>query len=282
MKFNVSFYVAAYNAERTISRCLNSIINQSIKPLEIIVVNDGSIDDTSKILLNFRKNIKIINNPKNLGLAQSRNIAIKNSSSDYVAAVDADVFCSKNWLKFLLKDLVYKNIELVGGKLIELDSKDRVNKWRELNMRQNWGDKDILNPDFVFGCNTLLKKKIWENFFKYDQNYKTNGEDVNFSRRLREKNYNTFYNSKAICYHMQFDNIDSLSKRYWRYNYYGAGIKNKTFFKSFKVCIREIKKTILRIFRHCSLSQYKLIQIDFLVLIKYFFLEFKNYYYEKN
>lgn len=164
MKFNVSFYVAAYNAERTISRCLNSIINQSIKPLEIIVVNDGSIDDTSKILLNFRKNIKIINNPKNLGLAQSRNIAIKNSSSDYVAAVDADVFCSKNWLKFLLKDLVYKNIELVGGKLIELDSKDRVNKWRELNMRQNWGDKDILNPDFVFGCNTLLKKKSGKTF----------------------------------------------------------------------------------------------------------------------
>ena len=77
MKFNVSFYVAAYNAERTISRCLNSILNQSIKPLEIIVVNDGSIDDTSKILLNFRKNIKIINNSKNLGLAQSRNIAIK-------------------------------------------------------------------------------------------------------------------------------------------------------------------------------------------------------------
>lgn len=282
MKFNVSFYVAAYNAERTISRCLNSILNQSIKPLEIIVVNDGSIDDTSKILLNFRKNIKIINNSKNLGLAQSRNIAIKNSRSDYVAALDADVYCSKNWLKFLLKDLVYKNIELAGGKLIELNTKDSANKWRELNMKQNWGDKDILNPNFVFGCNTLLKKNIWENFFKYDQNYKTNGEDVNFSRRLREKNYNTFYNSKAICYHMQFDSIASLSKRYWRYNHYGAGIKNKTFFKSFKVCIREIKKTTSRIFRHCYLSQYKLIQIDFLVLIKYFFLEFKNYYNEKN
>ena len=97
MKYKVSFYVAAYNAERTISRCLNSIIDQSIKPLEIIVINDGSIDNTLKILTNFKKNIKIINNSKNLGLAQSRNIAIKNSIGDYVAALDADVLCSKNW-----------------------------------------------------------------------------------------------------------------------------------------------------------------------------------------
>lgn len=282
MNYKVSFYVAAYNAENTISRCLNSIINQSIKPLEIIVINDGSVDDTSKILLNFKKNIKIITNSKNLGLAQSRNIAIKNSIGDYIAALDADVLCSKNWLKFLLKDLQFKNIDLAGGKLIELNNKDSVNKWRELNMRQNWGDKDILNPNFVFGCNTLLKRNIWENFFKYDQNYKTNGEDVNFSRRLRDRNFNTFYNSKAICYHMQFDNIDSLSKRYWRYNYYGAGIKKKSFFKSFKVCIREFKKTISRIFKHFYLGQYKLVKIDFLVCIKYFFLEFKNYKYEKN
>ena len=237
MKFKVSFYVCAYNVQRTISRCLNSIINQSIKPLEIIVVDDGSIDDTSKILLNFKTNVKIIKNPK--------------------------------------------NIDLAGGKLIELNNKDIVNKWRELNMRQNWGKNDILNPDFVPGCNTLLKRYIWENFIKYDQNYKTNGEDVNFSRRLREKNYKTFYNSKAICYHMQFDTIDSLSKRYWCYNYYGAGIKKKSFFKSIKVCIREFKKTISRGFKHLYLGQYKLIQIDFLVLIKYFYLEFKNYIYEK-
>lgn len=281
MKFKVSFYVCAYNVQRTISRCLNSIINQSIKPFEIIVVDDGSIDDTSKILLNFKTNVKIIKNPKNLGVAQSRNIAIKNLSGDYVAALDADVICSKNWLKFLLKDLVFKNIDLAGGKLIELNNKDIVNKWRELNMRQNWGKNDILNPDFVFGCNTLLKRYIWENFIKYDQNYKTNGEDVNFSRRLREKNYKTFYNSKAICYHMQFDTIDSLSKRYWCYNYYGAGIKKKSFFKSIKACIREFKKTISRGFKHLYLGQYKLIQIDFLVLIKYFFLEFKNYSHEK-
>ena len=60
MKFKVSFYVCAYNVQRTISRCLNSIINQSIKPFEIIVVDDGSIDDTSKILLNFKTNVKII------------------------------------------------------------------------------------------------------------------------------------------------------------------------------------------------------------------------------
>ena len=111
MKFKVSFYVCAYNVQRTISRCLNSIINQTIKPLEIIVVDDGSIDDTSKILLNFKTNVKIIKNPKNLGIAQSRNIAINNLSGDYVAAIDADVICSKKWLKFLLKDLVFKNID---------------------------------------------------------------------------------------------------------------------------------------------------------------------------
>ena len=281
MKPKVSFYVPAYNAENTIHKCINSILAQSIQPIEIIVINDCSVDNTLNILLEYNKKIKIINNKKNLGLAKSRNLAIKNSLGDYIASVDADVVCSKHWLKILLKDILKKKLDLIGGKLIELNIETLVNKWRESNMKQNWGNRNILNPDFIAGCNTLLKKKIWNNGIKYDENYKTNGEDVNFSRRLKKNNLSTYYNAKAICYHLQSDNLNSLSQRYWRYNYYGAGIKKITLSRVIKNCIREFKKFLFRVSKHTNYIQYKFIIIDFLVSIKYFILEFKNFINEK-
>ena len=120
---SISIIIVTWNGIDLTKRCLDSLFSSSLpRGTEIIVVDDGSIDDTSKILLNFKTNVKIIKNPKNLGIAQSRNIAINNLSGDYVAAIDADVICSKNWLKFLLKDLVFKNIDLAGGKLIELNN----------------------------------------------------------------------------------------------------------------------------------------------------------------
>jgi len=72
----ISLYIPAYNAEKTIEKSIKSILQQTLIPKEIIVINDCSTDKTLSLLKNFNQ-VKIINNTKNYGLAKSRNIALE-------------------------------------------------------------------------------------------------------------------------------------------------------------------------------------------------------------
>ena len=93
----ISLYIPAYNAEKTIEKSIKSVFQQTLKPKEIIVINDCSTDKTLNLIRNFHQ-IKIINNNKNYGLAKSRNIALEYSKYDYLASIDSDVECKKDWL----------------------------------------------------------------------------------------------------------------------------------------------------------------------------------------
>lgn len=99
----ISIIVPVYNGEKYIGRCLRSLLNQtySKEKYEIIVVNDGSTDKTSYALELFKDDIKLIINPKNIGLPASLNKGIKLSSGDYCVRVDSDDYVSNNFLTFL-------------------------------------------------------------------------------------------------------------------------------------------------------------------------------------
>ena len=225
----VTIGITCFNAEKTIEKSIKSVLQQTLKPKEIIVINDCSTDKTLKLIKNFNQ-IKIINNKKNYGLAKSRNIALKYSKYNYLASIDSDVTCKKDWLEILFKTMKKKEIDLIGGKLIEKYVEGPANHWRSHYLKQNWVNKYKKNPQFIFGANSLLnKKKIKKLKIKYNEAFRTNGEDVNFSKELKSKNCNLYYEPQAICYHYQFDDTLSLSKRYWRYSFYGAGLKKLTF-----------------------------------------------------
>lgn len=90
---DISIIVPAYNAEKYISACLDSLVNQTKKEIEIIAVNDGSTDNTLNILKEYKekfpKKIKIISQ-SNQGLSVARNNGIKASSGKYIALIDSD------------------------------------------------------------------------------------------------------------------------------------------------------------------------------------------------
>ena len=272
MKNNISLYIPAFNAEKTIEKSIKSVLQQTLKPKEIIVINDCSTDKTLKLIKNFNQ-IKIINNKKNYGLAKSRNIALKYSKYDFLASIDSDVVCKKDWLEILFKTMVIKNVDLIGGKLIDKYKKEPANHWRSQYLKQNWGDKNINNPQFVFGANSLLnKKKIKRLKIKYNEEFRTNGEDVNFSKILKSKNCNLYYAPKALCYHYQFDDELTLSKRYWRYSYYGAGLKKLTFIRLIKLILRQIKVFFHLIYNDTLNKNYHFFKIN--VCLSYFFIIF--------
>ena len=156
----VTIYIPAYNAESTITQSIESILGQSIKFDEIIVINDNSNDNTLK-KINAYSEIKIINNKKNKGLSICRNLGFENSKNEIVAAIDSDVVLDKYWLESIICHLK-NNIVMCGGNLIEKYIQNRFNKWRSIHYKQNWGNRNLLNPSFLFGCNTIQKKKFME------------------------------------------------------------------------------------------------------------------------
>ena len=93
-KPKISVIVPVYNAEKFLNQCIDSIVNQELKEIEIICVNDGSTDDSLNILKEYQKkynNIKVIEQ-KNSGVIAARVNGLKTATGEYVAWVDSDDF----------------------------------------------------------------------------------------------------------------------------------------------------------------------------------------------
>ncbi|MDC6469767.1 glycosyltransferase family 2 protein [Candidatus Pelagibacter sp.] len=271
----VTIYIPAYNAESTITQSIESILGQSIKFDEIIVINDNSNDNTLK-KINAYSEIKIINNKKNKGLSICRNLGFENSKNEIVAAIDSDVVLDKYWLENIICHLK-NNIVMCGGNLIEKYIQNRFNKWRSIHYKQNWGNRNLLNPSFLFGCNTIQKKNLWKEIGGYNQELRSNGEDVDYCNKLSKLNkYNSFYSFEAKCYHLQNDDLNSLSNRVWRYHSFGYKIKSPSFYRLIKLTIKQLKFLIKRVIFDSLKFNFNFCYIHFSIFINFIKLEFKR------
>lgn len=147
----VSIIVPAYNAEGSIAKCITSIIHQTYKNIEIIVVDDGSQDSTASIidgLAKKHKNIKCFHQV-NSGVSKARNIGLNNTQGEYVYFVDADDFLEKDTLMKLVKLSKITDVDLIASEIVD---KYGTSKTRGIYIKKN---------NFV----ALNKKSIAENMF---------------------------------------------------------------------------------------------------------------------
>ena len=281
MNNQVSIYIPAYNSESTIREVIDSILNQSYKFDEIIVVNDSSNDKTVEKIKSFSE-IKIINNNTNKGLGFSRNVGIENCKNEIVAGIDADVVLDKFWLETILPYLKKDKIVMCGGNLKEKLTENKFNLWRSIYYKQYWGEQKLLNPPFLYGCNTIQLKSIWKQIGGYNEELKTNGEDVEYCNRVRSnQDTNVFYSNKALCYHLQNDNIKTLSKRVWRYHSFGYKIKKPTIYRFIKLTIKQIKFFFQRSISSLFKLNFYFLYINAFILIDFIKLELMNVLKEK-
>lgn len=109
----VSIIVPIYNVSKYIEQCLYSIKKQTYQNLEVILVNDGSTDDSPSLCIPFLddKRFKLLNK-KNGGLSDARNFGYSHSSGKYVIFIDSDDFCDKNMILSLVNNLINNNCEI--------------------------------------------------------------------------------------------------------------------------------------------------------------------------
>lgn len=169
-KYLVSIIVPIYNVETYVERCVGSLIRQKYKNIEIILVDDGSTDDSGKIcdeLLAKDSRIRVIHQ-KNMGLSKARNNGILLSKGEYVAVVDSDDYVSPEYIEIMLFTCVNENCDIaicnyVKGKEINytfknteklesrcLTSEQMLNEWHGEN-------KDIETSAW----NKLYRRKLF-------------------------------------------------------------------------------------------------------------------------
>lgn len=172
--YKVSVIVPVYNVEQYIKKCLDSLVNQTLEDIEIVVVNDGSPDNSQKIIDKYvKKYPKKVKSyiKENGGLGSARNYGIEKSSGEYLSFVDSDDYINLDALEKLYNIAVDKNADIVTtSKNYRVDN-DKVFVDDFYRIRTN--DKIcefIINE--AGSCNKIIKKDIIiKNNFKFFENH---------------------------------------------------------------------------------------------------------------
>ena len=110
----ISIVVPIYNAEKYLEQCIDSILNQSYKNIEVLLVNDGSIDNSKEIIDKYEKidnRIKVFHK-ENKGVSSARNTGIKEAKGNYITFIDADDYIEKDYIEYLYTNIVNSNAEI--------------------------------------------------------------------------------------------------------------------------------------------------------------------------
>lgn len=214
----VTLYIPCFNASKYLKWCLESVLNQSYPIDEILIIDDGSTDDTVRMARQFP--VKLISHGQNKGLAAARNTAFRKAKNEFVAALDADCVGRQNWLEELMKNFKDEQTAGVGGRLIEKYTSTLADQWRAQHMPQHWGDQEMEDPPFLFGCNTVIRKSIVSTLGFYNEKFKTNYEDVYLSKKILRNCFQLIYSPMAIVEHLRKDTMRSVLESFWKWNYY--------------------------------------------------------------
>lgn len=189
----ISIIVPIYNAEKYLSECLDCLINQTYKNIEIICINDGSTDNSMQILEEYaQKDSRIkIYTQENKGEAETRNRGVKLATGKYIAALDADDTCSLNTIE-------------TSVKLAEEQDKDIVINF--LNVRLNLKQKKEKDFSYTSVWQIFYKKELLDNNpdIIYNKNLKM-GPDAIFTHKVLGLTDKIAKNSESIYFYRRHE-----------------------------------------------------------------------------
>lgn len=178
----VSVIVPIYNVEKYLEKCINSLLSQTLEDIQIILVNDGSKDNSGNIAREYEKNNKnriIYVEKENGGLSDARNYGLKYATGDFVAFLDSDDYIEKNAYEEMYNKAIEENADYVECDFIwEFPNKIRVDKQYPYKNK-----KEMLSFVRVVAWNKLIKRQlITDNNLEFPKGLRY--EDVEFTYKL--------------------------------------------------------------------------------------------------
>ncbi|MFR1646996.1 MAG: glycosyltransferase family 2 protein [Clostridia bacterium] len=178
----VSVIVPIYNVEKYLEKCINSLLSQTLEDIQIILVNDGSKDNSGNIAKEYEKNNKdrvIYVEKENGGLSDARNYGLKYATGDFIAFLDSDDYIEKNAYEEMYNKAIEENADYIECDFIwEFHNKIRVDKQYPYKNK-----KEMLSFVRVVAWNKLIKRQlITDNNLEFPKGLRY--EDVEFTYKL--------------------------------------------------------------------------------------------------
>lgn len=199
----VTIIIPVYNAENYLDKCIKSIVNQTYKNIEIILINDGSIDNSPNICDKWKEmdnRIKVIHK-QNEGVSKARNIGIENATGDYIGFVDDDDYIDKNMYQEMVNLIETKETDIVACNFYNVEKEKKIGINKEVS--KNWLN-EVIAYDSIRGYiwNKLYKSDIIKHT-KFNNEVKI-GEDMLFNiSLLNTKSISFSYIERPLYYYIQ-------------------------------------------------------------------------------
>lgn len=215
---NSSVIIPAFNAEKTIEKTIGSVLEQSLKPKEIIVVNDGSTDKTEKIVKRIAEKNPLVRlfSRNNSGISASRNFGALNASAEIIVFLDSDVSVEKKWLEKLVLPLKDKNVFACCGKYSVESNKSFSSDFFSF----------VVSSSSFQGYNIAFRKKDFLEFNGFNENMRFSEDPELFLRavisgkKLVETNAESFHTSYSLSERI---------KSNYNYSFFDAVLFKKNF-----------------------------------------------------
>ena len=245
----VSVIIPVYNVEEYLPKCLDSVINQTLKDIEIICIDDCSPDNSYKILKDYKianMKIKIIKHKKNMGVWTARNSGLNIAKGEYVSFIDSDDYISENYLATLYETAKKYDVDIVSNLNIYGDEDGKIYPFQPnvYNNLEKWkkeypdsyleGKSNISIKNICSGKKEFLTLAVWNKLYRkkflIDNNIYFIGfsypalDDANFFYKCLLNNPTTAYNHIGIYYFRQI-NSSATHKHSKDVNYFLAAIK---------------------------------------------------------
>ena len=208
----VSIIVPVYNMESRIRRCLDSLVNQTLKDIEIIIINDGSKDNSIKIIREYEKKYKniVVIDRENKGISATRNEGIEKAKGEYIAFVDSDDYVDLDMYEKMYNTINENNLDIVVCGMKNVDENDNILKYNYLNNINintfNYNPKLVHEMDYG-PCNKIFRKSLFKNIeFPLNTKY----EDLSTILKVFKNAKKVYYINE--CFYNYYINVNGETK----------------------------------------------------------------------
>jgi GT2 family glycosyltransferase len=232
----VSVLILNYNGRHHLESCLSSVLNTGYPDLEVLMIDNGSKDDSIEFVGKNFPSVRIVKNSENLGFARGYNSGVEESRGEYLFFLNNDVEIDRNCISHLLKRIQREDVACVSPKMKLYYDRGRINAaggacdiygigWNRGNGELDIGQYDREEEVFyAIGGAMMMKRRVWRVVGSFDERYFAYAEDLDWCWRARLLGYAIVYVPDAIIYHKwrssftKRDEMIFLTEKHWLSN----------------------------------------------------------------